>query len=473
MTPLTSLPATTLSARIAAGELSSVEVVTAFLDRIEAVNPALNALVSLRPREAVLAEAEAADRGPRRGWLHGLPMAPKDLVATAGLRTTWGSPLYRDHVPASDDLLAARLRAAGAIFVGKTNTPEFGLGSHSFNEVFGATLNPWDRSRSAGGSSGGAAVALAARMLPVADGSDMMGSLRNPAAWNAVYGFRPTWGLVPSDSPGDRFIATLSTEGPMARNIRDLAHLLEVIAGPDPAVPFGRLSEAYARLIDSPTGPLRIGWLADWGRAYLFEDGILDLCEAALGRMQDELGATIVRLDAPMPASALWSSWMTLRAFLNAGARRALHDDPARRAMLKPELVWEIEQGLGLDPQALYAASVARTRWHARLARLFAEEVDLIALPAAQVWPFPVEWRWPRRIGDRAMDTYHRWMEVVVPASLGGLPTLSVPVGFGGPGGGLPMGMQIAGPVGADALVLRFGHAWNGIEGFSAVEPVA
>ena len=472
MNMLTNLPATALSERMAAGELSSREVVTAFLDRIEGVNPELNALVSLRPREEVLAEADLADRSPRRGWLHGLPMAPKDLVATAGLHTTWGSPLHRDHVPVADDLLASRLRAAGAIFLGKTNTPEFGLGSHTFNEVFGATRNPWDRSRSAGGSSGGAAVALAARLLPIADGSDMMGSLRNPAAWNNVYGFRPTWGLVPHDAPGDRFVATLATEGPMARNVRDLAHLLEVIAGPDPAVPFCRPSQPFAAALDIPAGPVRIGWLGDWDGAYPFEDGILDLCETALGRMQDELGATIVRLAPPMPASALWSSWMTLRAFLNAGARRALHDDPARRALLKPELLWEIEQGLELDTQALYAASVARTRWHARLARLFADEVDLIALPSAQVWPFPVEWRWPRRIGERAMDTYHRWMEVVVPASLGGLPTLSVPVGFGGPGGGLPMGMQVCGPVGGDALVLHFGNAWNGIESFSTVQPV-
>ena len=211
---LTDLGADDLAALIAARQASSVEICAAVLDRIEALNPGLNALVSLRPRDAVLAEARAADveiarTGPR-GPLHGLPMAPKDLAATAGLSTTWGSPIYRDHVPAADGLLAARLRAAGAIFVGKSNTPEFGLGSHTFNEVFGTTLNPWDRGRSAGGSSGGAAVALAARLLPVADGSDLMGSLRNPAAWNGVYGFRPTWGLVPPDGPGDRFMATLA-----------------------------------------------------------------------------------------------------------------------------------------------------------------------------------------------------------------------------------------------------------------------
>ena len=186
MSALTDLGAVALGRRIAAGETSSVEVCTAFLDRIEALNPGLNALVSLRPRGDVLAEAAAADAeiaatGPR-SLLHGLPMAPKDLAATRGLTTTWGSPLYRNNIPAEDGLLAGRLRQAGAIFVGKSNTPEFGLGSHTFNEVFGTTLNPWDRARSAGGSSGGAAVALAARLLPVADGSDMMGSLRNPAA---------------------------------------------------------------------------------------------------------------------------------------------------------------------------------------------------------------------------------------------------------------------------------------------------
>ena len=451
------LGAAELSRRIAGGELSCAAVMAAFLDRIEAVNPRLNAIVSLRPREELMAEAGAADRAPRRGWLHGLPLAPKDLVATRGLRTTWGSPLHAGHVPAADELLAARMRAAGAIFVGKTNTPEWGLGSHTFNEVFGVTRNPYDPGRSAGGSSGGAAAALAARLLPVADGSDMMGSLRNPAAFCNVYGFRPTWGLVPGEPQGETFMATLATDGPMARNVEDIAHLLEVLAGPDPAVPFGREPGRYAQALAAEPAGLRIGWLGDWGGAYPCEPGILALCETALSGLED-LGCRVEPLSPPFPAEKLWHAWTTLRAFLNAGSRRALYEDPGRRAQLKPEAVWEIEQGLGLSAEAVYGASLIRSRWYARLAALFAR-VDVIALPSAQVWPFPAELRHPAELGGHKLDTYHRWMEIVVPVSLAGLPCLSVPVGFGAQG--LPMGMQLAGPAGADLAVLRLGEAWH------------
>ena len=471
---LTDLGAADLAALVAARQLSSVEICTAFLDRIETLNPALNALVSLRPRAEVLAEAAQADAeiaasGPR-GPLHGLPIAPKDLAATKGLRTTWGSTIYRDHIPDADGVMAARLRAAGAIFVGKSNTPEFGLGSHTFNEVFGTTLNPWDRTRSAGGSSGGAAAALAARLLPVADGSDMMGSLRNPAAWNGVYGFRPSFGLVPLDAPGDRFMATLATEGPMGRSVRDVALLLDVMAGEAPGVPFGRPADGFVAALDGPPETPRIGWLGDWGGAWAVEDGILPLCKTALRQMEPQLGATIVPLRPPLPAADLWRSWLMLRAFLNANSRAALYADPALRAQLKPEMIWEIEQGRDLTTAALYEASVTRTRWYQRLADLF-RDVDLIALPAAQVWPFDANLRWPDTVTGRPLDTYHRWMEVAVPPALAGLPTVAVPVGMGGAEGTLPMGMQLAGPVGADARVLRFAHRWNGVETVSRSKP--
>lgn len=478
MTDPAFLSATEALAAMRAGRLSAEALAGACLDRIDALNPALNAVVALRPRDAILAEARATDAaraaGTALGPLAGLPVAIKDLVAVKGIVTTWGSTIYRDFVPDADSLLAARLRGAGAILIGKTNTPEFGLGSHSFNEVYGTTRNPWDTARSAGGSSGGAAVALAARLLPLADGSDMMGSLRNPAAWNAVYGFRPTWGLVPGDAPGDRFMATLATNGPMARNIRDLALLLSVLAGPAPGTPFPLAPEDYGAALDAPAParPLRIGWLGDWGGAYGCEAGILDLCRAALGRMQDELGAEIVELPPPFAAERLWQSWEGLRAFLNAGSRKALADNPAHWAQLKPEMQWEIAQGRDLTLEALYEATSIRSQWYRRAADLFGE-FDLLALPSAQVWPFPAEWRWPQAIGDRAMDTYHRWMEVVVPASLAGLPALSVPVGFGGPGGGLPMGMQLIGPPTGDAAVLAFGQRWNAIEAFSTRLPPA
>ncbi|MBC7674934.1 MAG: amidase, partial [Rhodoferax sp.] len=253
--------ASDLSRMMAAGKVAPSEVMADHLARIAAVNPAVNAVISLRDPDDLMREARALDTAPNRGWMHGLPLAVKDLLATKGLRTTYGSPLFADHVPEADDLLVARMRSAGAIIIGKTNTPEWGQGSHSFNPVHGVTRNPYDLSRSAGGSSGGAAAALAVRMVPVADGSDMMGSLRNPAAFCNVYGFRPTWGLVPSDAIGDTFLATLATEGPMARKVDDIARFLAVMAGENPEVPFGRKAEPYADMLATDMRGKRIGWL--------------------------------------------------------------------------------------------------------------------------------------------------------------------------------------------------------------------
>ncbi len=454
---LTDHSASDLARMIAARKVAPSEVMAAYLERIAAVNPALNAIVSLRDADDLMQEARLADDAPHKGWLHGLPLAVKDLVATDGLRTTWGSPLFTDHVPDADDLVAARMRAAGGIFIGKTNVPEWGQGSHTFNPVFGATGNPYDLSYSAGGSSGGAAAALAQRLLPVADGSDMMGSLRNPAAFCNVYGFRPSWGLVPKDAEGDSFLATLSTEGPMGRTVEDVARLLTVLAGPNPQVPFGWPGADFAAALDQPMKGLRIGWLGDWGGAYAMEPGILALCEAGLRVFVDQ-GATIEPLPPPFPAADLWQSWVTLRAMLNAGAKRALYDDPARRAQLKPETQWEIEQGLTLTAQAVHDASVIRSRWYRDVAGLF-DRFDALVLPSAQVWPFPIEWRWPERIGTRKMDTYHRWMEVVIPASLAGLPALALPCGFGA--SGLPMGLQLMGKVGSDQKILAMGQAYH------------
>ena len=454
---VTALGASDLSRGLTQASFSAEDVMAAFLNRIEAVNPAVNAIVSLRPRDELMAEARAADRSARRGWLHGIPVALKDLVAAKGLRTTWGSPLFADFIPDTDDLVAARIRAAGAIFIGKTNTPEWGHGSHSFNPVFGATRNPYDTTRSAGGSSGGAAAALAARLVPVADGSDMMGSLRNPAAFCNVYGFRPSYGLVPPDANGEMFLHTLATEGPMARTIEDLARLLETLSGPNPQAPFGRPSQPFADLLTADMRGKRIGWVADWGGAYLCEPGILDQCTAALKTMEG-LGAIIEPLPPPFPAEELWYAWLTLRSMLNASGMQANYDDPARRAQLKPETIWEIERGRNLSAAEVYQASLIRSRWYAGAARLF-ERFDALAMPAAQVWPFPADWRWPKEINGKAMDTYHRWMEVVVPVSLIGLPSLCLPAGFGG--NGLPMGMQLFGPTGADARILAMGQSYH------------
>lgn len=451
------LSATDLSALIHARKLAPSEVMAAHLAQVEAANGPVNALVSRRDPEALMAEARALDDVAPQGWLHGIPLPVKDLQATAGLRTTWGSPVYANHIPAKDDLLASRMRAAGAVFTAKTNVPEWGQGSHSYNPVFGVTRNPYDLARSAGGSSGGAAAALACRMAWVADGSDMMGSLRNPAGFCNVYGFRPTWGLVPGDAEGDTHLATLSTEGPMARTIEDIARLLLVQAGENPEVPFPRAVPDLLSGLERGVKGLRIGWLADWGGAYAMEPGILDACEGGLKLLED-LGAAVESLAPPFPAEKLWSSWVTLRAMLSAGGKKALYDDPAKRALTKPETIWEIEQGLGLSAQAVYEASVIRSRWYAHAARLFSR-FDALVLPTAQVWPFSADWDWPKEIAGRRMDTYHRWMEVVIPASLIGLPALSVPLGLGPQG--LPSGMQIIGRSGDDAGVLAIGQAYH------------
>ncbi|WP_323042048.1 amidase [Gemmobacter sp.] len=456
---LTDLGAAELLSALATRRTSATEVMAAVLDRIAAVNGPVNAIVALRDRDALMAEAAAADTVPqdRRGPLHGLPMAVKDLAGVRGIRSTWGSPILADNVPDKDDMLPRRLRAAGAILIGKTNTPEFGLGSQSFNPIYGATATPFDLSRTAGGSSGGAAAALAARMLPLADGSDMMGSLRNPAGFCNVYGFRPTWGRVPTDPVGDTFLHQLATDGPMARNVADLALLLQVLAEPDPRLPHGRPNQAFATGLDTDPRGLRIGWLGDWGGAYATEPGILDLCQSALATFAD-MGCTVAPVAPPYPAEKIWHAWITLRSWAVAAKLGPWHANPKTRALLKPEAIWEIERGLALSAMEVHRASVLRSEWNTIAAGLF-DQFDVLALPVAQVWPFAKDTPWPKSIGATPMDTYHRWMEVVVPASLIGLPTLAAPAGFGADG--LPMGLQLIGPRGQDHRVLQLGQSWH------------
>ncbi len=455
------------AAALEARAVSAEELMRATLQRIGARNGHVNAIVSLRDEDTLLAEARAADAAPRRGWLHGLPLAVKDLANVAGLRTTMGSPIMARQVAHKDDLFVSRMRAAGALFIGKTNTPEFGLGSHTFNPVHGVTGNAWDARVSAGGSSGGAAVALACRMVALADGSDMMGSLRNPAGWNNVYGLRPSWGRVPDAAEGETFLHPLATNGPMARNPRDLAALLEVQAGPSPERPFTLPRESFLAGLGAPVAGRRVAWLGDWGGAYAMEPGVLATCAAALRYFAD-LGVSVEALDAPFDAGALWQSWLDLRAFANASRLAPLYGNPDWRRQLKATAIWEIETGQSLTLEAVQAASLTRSRWYARAAELLGQ-YDALILPTAQVWPFPVAQEYPTEIAGRAMDTYHRWMEVVVPASLIGLPAVAVPAGFGP--GGLPMGLQLIGRHGDDAGLLQLADAWDRATPWSALPP--
>lgn len=474
---ITQLSARDLSRAIQARQITCREVMAAFLDRIEALNPRVNALVSLRPREALMAEAASADAelaaGRTRGWLHGIPQAPKDLTATRGIATTKGYRGLRDYLPPVDSVMTARLRAAGAILIGKTNTPEFGLGSHTYNALFGTTGNAWDGRLSAGGSSGGTAVALALNLLPVADGSDMMGSLRNPAGWNNVYGLRPSAGLVPMAPQPELFFSQLGTEGPMARNVADLAMMLSLQAGHDPAAPLSLPGDgsAFAEPLTPSAAGARIGWLGDLDGHLAMAPGVLETCRQGLDILTD-LGCRVEPARLGFSPDRLWSAWVTLRAFLISGSMGALYDDPHARELLKPEAIWEIETGRALTGTQIYAASVTRSAWYQALLKLFGS-FDYLVLPTAQLFPFEAGRHWPDQIAGRRMDSYHRWMEVVIPASLAGAPTLAVPSGFGPQGAaqGLPMGLQIIAAPGRDRALLELGHAYDLAQPFTARKP--
>ena len=446
-------PALDQIAALRSGRVAAPDLMAAVLDRIGASG--INAVVSLRDQGALMAEAAAPGDGP----LAGLPMAVKDLAEVAGVRTTYGHPAFRDHVPAADGPVAARLRAAGAILIGKTNTPEFGLGSHTVNPVFGPTLNPWDPARSAGGSSGGAGAALAARLVALADGSDMMGSLRNPAVWNGVYGLRPSHGRVPGAAAGEAFLHPLATDGPMARTPGDLALLLGVLSADDPRSPWRAPAPVAA------PGPLRIGWTLDWGGAWPVEGAVAALCEAGLATLSGA-GHAVVPWTPPVPAERLWEAWTTLRSWAVAERMRPLWTD-AFAAASKRALVWEVERGLRLSAEAVHAASVTRSDWFRAMADA---EVDAVAMPAAQLMPFPVGWDWPRAVAGRAMDSYHRWMECTVPASLAGLPAIALPCGLSG---GVPNGLQVMARRGWDDALIGVAEGFERRMGWAERRPGA
>lgn len=467
-----SLDASALSAAIHAREVSCVEVMQAYLAQWARHNPVHNALVNLRPADELLTEARACDgelaAGRSRGWLHGIPQAIKDTSAAAGLPTTYGCRVLAGAVAPRDSLMAGRMRAAGALVVGKTNVPEFGLGSHTFNELFGITRNAWDPAVTAGGSSGGASAAIALRMLPVADGSDFMGSLRNPAAWHNLYGLRPSQGLVPFGPGPEVWISQLGTEGPIARSARDLARLLATQAGHDPRVPLSWSDPALPGLPErlpadaSALRGLRIGWWGDLDGHLPTEPGVLDACRQALLRLEGA-GAQVEPLAPGFDPEALWRTWLVWRQALTAPRVAAVLAMPGARDTLKPEALWEHTQGQTLDFARFEQASQARTTFLHRLLAHF-ENVDLIALPAAQCWPFPVEQRWPESIAGRRMDTYHRWMECTIYATLAGAPAISVPAGFDA-GGRWPMGLQLIAAPRQDARLLAWVAAYEHLVG--------
>jgi amidase len=445
---------TELVARMRAREVSAAEVMRAHLARIDAVNPELNAIVTL-DRDAALAGADAADRrlaeGEPLGPLHGLPIAIKDLEDTAGMRTTYGSPIFRDHVPEADTLLVTRLRSAGAIVIGKTNTPEFGAGSQTFNPVFGATRNPFDPARTPGGSSGGAAAAVASGMLPLADGSDLGASVRNPAAFCGLVGLRPSPGRIPA-VPAASPWSPLSVYGPIARTVEDAALLLRALCGPDPRAPLSLddSPEAFADVSAADLSAVRIAWSDDLGDLPV-EPEITAVLRRRRGELE-ALGCTIEDVDLELRCAD--EAFETLRAVGFAQAFAELLR--TRRRELKDTVVWNIEAGLALTGEqvarALSLQAEAFARMHAVL-----ERYDALALPVSQVLPFDVAEPWPREIAGVPMGSYLEWMRSCSRITVTAHPACSVPAGF--TDDGLPVGLQLVGRHRGEAALLRLAAA--------------
>ncbi len=450
------LPATEQAELLRGGELSAREVLDAHLDQIAEVNPHVNAIVTLAPEAALEAAAavdEAHARGLVMGPLHGLPVAHKDLVDTAGIRTTSGSPLYAYHVPDADALIVERIRTAGAVTIGKTNTPEFGAGSQTFNTVFGVTRNPYDLSRTVGGSSGGAAAALAAGMVPIADGSDMGGSLRNPAAFCNVVGLRVSPGRVPTH-PRAALWSHLSVEGPMGRTVADVALLLQAIAGPDPRNPISldAPGSVFAAPLDADLGPVSVAWSPTLGGLPVAAE-----VRSALAATPSVFQALGWRVEEATPdLSAAREIFHVLRAWSFELELGPTYDDNPNA--LKDTIRWNIEQARRLS----LADHVAAEREHAALYRRvveFFDRYDVLALPTVQVAPFDMETEWVREIDGVLMETYIDWMRSCTDVTVMGCPAISVPGGF--TDAGLPVGLQLVGRPRGDLELLRIAHAFE------------
>ena len=460
-------PATELAGMLRAREISARELLDAHLDRIDRLNPDLNAVVTL-DAEGARTAADAADAalgaGDEVGPLHGLPVAHKDTHATGGMRTTWGSPLHVDSVPLRDELIVARYKAAGAVRVGKTNVPEFAAGSHTFNTVFGASHNPYRHGLSVGGSSGGAAAALAAGLVPLADGSDMGGSLRNPAAFCNVVGLRPTPGRVPT-WPAALGWSQLSVQGPMGRTVADVALQLSVVAGADPRVPISLSDDpaGFAAGMSDRLDGVRVAWAPDLGGRVTVDPAITAVL-ASVGSVFEGLGATVE--EACPDLSDADDVFGTLRAWIFD----TTYTDLARRHpdKVKESIRWNAEMGAKLTGADLARAEIAHTKLYERMVDFF-ETYDVLLAPTTQVLPFPVELEYPTEIGGVPQDNYLEWMRSCTVISATGCPALSVPGGF--TDDGLPVGLQIIGAPRADRRILEVGHAFEQATRFGERRP--
>jgi amidase len=452
-------PATRLAALFTRGKVSPLEVMQAVLERIERVNPTLNAYCTVAAAQALEAAKRATTLAQRRsrrlGPLHGVPVSIKDLTPTKGIRTTWGSKIYEHHVPTEDALVVERLKAAGAIVVGKTNTPEFGAGANTFNEIFGPTRNPWNPALTCGGSTGGGAVALATGMGPLAQGSDLGGSLRLPASFCGVVGFRTSPGCVPVH-PTVLAWDPWSVQGPMARTVGDVALMLSTIAGPDPRAPLS-YPVATRALLDAVRRPsvkgLRVAWGGNLGVTPVDAE-VEAMCRAGADVFRG-LGA---RLDDAHPDFAGLEEIVQTSRGASMVARHA-DKLPKWREQMQENLVKNIEQGLRLTPVEIGRAERLRTElWHR--VHAFQERYDLILTPTAPVPPFALELRsGPAEINGTPMRSYIQWALTTYAFTVVGVPAISVPCGF--TRAGLPVGLQIVGRWRDEAGVLRAAAAFE------------
>lgn len=460
------MTATELVHRIRAKDLSAKDVMEAHLTQIERVNPKVNAIVTLLPEQAI-EQASVSDkilaRGGEVGPLHGLPIAHKDLVQTRGIRTTYGSPVYKDFVPEVDGLIVERLKKAGAITIGKTNTPEFGAGSQTYNEVFGETLNPYDTSKTCGGSSGGAAVALACGMLPIADGSDLGGSLRNPAGFCNVVGFRPSPGRVPAwPNLGGWF--PFSVLGPMARTAQDTALMLSAIAGPDPRSPISitEPGSLFTRPLERDFRGVLIAWSRDLGTLPI--DPRVTATIEKQRHVFESLGCSLEDREPDFTdADEIFKTWRAWRFELAYAKLLETHRD-----QLKETVIWNIEAGMKLTGPQIGRAECKRTELYHRV-REFMETYEFLILPVSQVPPFDVKQRHVTEINGVQMDTYIDWMKSCYYITTTGHPAISVPCGF--TDDGLPVGVQIVGRHQDDFGVLQLAHAFEQATGFWKQRP--
>jgi len=461
------LSANDLARKIRGSEISAHEVAEAHLSQIEEFNPAINAICTLVPREDILAKADLVDkqvaRGEDIGPLAGLPIAIKDLAMTKGIRTTHGSRVFEHYIPDFDSLHVERIKKAGAIVIGKTNTPEFGAGSHTFNELFGMTHNPYDLTRSAGGSSGGAAAALASGMLPIADGSDLGGSLRNPASFCNIVGFRPSLGRIPSFPKVNAWQGRLGVEGPMARNVEDCASLFRVMAGPDIRDPISlRFENDLSAELKIHTKGLKIGWSLDLGGLPI-EPVVAEVFNAASIHFES-LGCILD--DTVLDIRESMDVFKVIRASNYAESTRGFYSE--KKHLLKSTLVKNIELGYALTGMDITLADKHRTQLYQRMLKYF-ESHDFLIVPSAQVEPFPCEIEWVKKINDVDLADYIDWMSICCLISVTGLPAISVPCGFSA--NNMPIGLQIIGPPGQDWSVLQMAKMFEMATGFGKRRP--